>query len=59
MSETYGSVLALILIGVFLNAEISLASSPISLVEISRSLATFAASLAVSFWTFYKGISND
>ena len=46
---THGSFLAAILMGVFLKVEISLASSPTSFVDSSRSLATLAANLPVSF----------
>lgn len=49
---TYGSALAWMFMGVFLNVEMALASSPTSLVESSRSRATPAASFPVSFWTF-------
>ena len=46
---THGSFLAAMFMGVFLKVEMSLASSPTSLVDSSRSLATLAANLPVSF----------
>lgn len=49
---TYGSLLAVMDMGVFLKTEMSLASSPMSLADVSRSLVTFKASFAVSFWIF-------
>ena len=54
--ETYGSVLLVTAIGVFLYAEMLLASSEMYLVESSRSLATLVANFPVSFWTFCKSI---
>lgn len=47
-----GSSLAETCMGVWLTALIALARSAIDLVENSRSRATEAASLPVSFWTF-------
>jgi hypothetical protein len=55
--KTYGSFFGSRPIGVFLNVEMLFASSPTSLVDNSRSFATLAASLPVSFWTFWEGIN--
>ena len=52
--RAYGSVLLVTAIGVFLYAEMLLASSAMYLVESSRSFATLVASFPVSFWTFYS-----
>lgn len=57
--DTHGSVLLVTAIGAFLNAEISLASWATSLVESSRSFATFTANFPVSFWIFCKPVSFD
>ena len=54
--ETYGSLLDVTPIGVFLKTEMLVARSLMNLAESSRSLATLAASLPVSFWTFCSGI---
>jgi hypothetical protein len=55
---TNGSVLLVTPIGVFLNMEMLLASSLMSLAESSRSLATLVASFPVSFWTFCRHVLN-
>lgn len=49
---SYGSLLAVTPIGVFFNTEMFVARSLMSFAESSRSRATLAASLPVSFWTF-------
>jgi len=54
---THGSLLLVTAIGVFLKAEILLASSAMNLAESSRSFATLVASFPVSFWTFYAYIN--
>jgi hypothetical protein len=55
----YGSLLAVTPIGVFLKTEMLVARSLMSFADSSRSLATLAASLPVSFWTFYIEIRDD
>ena len=54
--EAYGSLLAVTPMGVFLKTEILVERSLMNFAESSRSLATLAASLPVSFWTFYTDV---